>query len=138
MRNKIALACSVVLGLSFISAPAWADDGLTAPPAAGSSAPKTVAESPTGSYLVTMYADPLVASIPADELSSDAAQAKAVELEATHDQVLADAGVSTADKVQDYSNALNGFSAIIDHADAVRAGCGPEGQGCGAGRNAAG
>ncbi len=49
-----------------------------------------------------------------------AADAQAAVLEETHDEVLADAGVDDADKVQDYTNALNGFSAVISHDEAVK------------------
>ena len=125
MKRKASLAGAAVLILSFISPPAWAGGGLTGP-AAVKTVPKTVAVSASGSYLVTMYADPLVASIPAKQLSGADAEVQGSELEATHDKVLADAGVSTADKVQDYTNALNGFSAIISHADAVRLAADPK------------
>src|SRR6478609_3736133 len=81
---------------------------------------KTVAESDTGSYIVVMEADPLVATIAPDDLDSPAADAQAAALEETHDEVLADAGVADADKVQDYTNALNGFSAVISHDEAVK------------------
>ena len=81
---------------------------------------KTVAESATGSYIVVMAADPLVATIEQDDLDTPAADAQAAVLEETHDEVLADAGVDDADKVQDYTNALNGFSAVMSHDEAVK------------------
>src|SRR6185436_10359406 len=80
---------------------------------------KTVVESETGSYIVVMAADPLTATIAADDLGTPAADAQAAVLEESHDEVLADAGVDTADKVQDYTNSLNGFSAVISHAEAT-------------------
>ena len=67
-----------------------------------------------------MEADPLVATIAPDDLDTPAADAQAAVLEETHDEVLADAGVADADKVQDYTNALNGFSAVISHDEAVK------------------
>src|SRR6186997_3531991 len=81
---------------------------------------KTVAESETGSYIVVMEADPLVATIAPDDLDTPAAEAQAAVLEETHDAALADAGLDSADKVQDYTNALNGFSALISHDEAVK------------------
>ncbi len=81
---------------------------------------KTVAESETGSYIVVMEADPLVATIAPDDLDTPAADAQAAVLEETHDAALADAGLDDADKVQDYTNALNGFSAVISHDEAVK------------------
>ncbi len=67
-----------------------------------------------------MAADPLVATIAPDDLDTPAADAQAAVLEETHDEVLAEAGVDSADKVQDYTNALNGFSAVISHDEAVK------------------
>ncbi len=58
-----------------------------------------------------MAADPLIATIAAEDLDTPAAEAQAAVLEESHDEVLADAGIDTADKVQDYTNSLNGFSA---------------------------
>jgi subtilisin family serine protease len=81
---------------------------------------KAVVESETGSYIVVMRADPLVASIPQDDLDTPAADAQAAALEGSHDQVLAESGVSTATKVQDFTNALNGFSAVMSYDQAVK------------------
>lgn len=92
----------------------------TTPPADAGGGSKSVVESETGSYIVVMVADPLVASIPADDLDSSAAQAQADALDASHDAVLSEEGISTDAKVQDYTNAVNGFSAFIDHDQAVQ------------------
>jgi subtilisin family serine protease len=81
---------------------------------------KAVVESDTGSYIVVMKAKPLVASIPSDDLSTPAADAAGVALDNTHDAVLAEAGVNQSTKVQDFKNALNGFSAVLSYNQAVK------------------
>ena len=87
---------------------------------------KAVVESETGSYIVVMRADPLVASIPSDDLDTPAAEAQSAAIDQTHDVVLAEAGVSTDTKVQDFSNALNGFSAVLDYRQAVALAANPK------------
>ena len=87
---------------------------------------KTVVESATGSYIIVMAADPLVTTIAPDDLDTPSAEAQAAQLEDTHDEVLADAGVSTDAKVQDFTSALNGFSAVISYDDAVKLAGSPE------------
>ena len=120
-----AAAMSVAL-LAPIGAAGAQEDPAPADPAADPP-DKTVAESETGSYIVVMEADPLVATIAPDDLDTPAAEAQAAVLEETHDAALADAGLDSADKVQDYTNALNGFSALISHDEAVKlAGADPD------------
>ncbi len=118
-----AAAMSAALLVPIGAASAQEDPGQEGPgpndPSVDQSA-KTVAESATGSYIVVMAADPLVATIAPDDLDTPAADAQAAVLEETHDEVLADAGLDDADKVQDYTNALNGFSAVISHDEAVK------------------
>ncbi len=87
---------------------------------------KAVVESATGSYIVVMAADPLVASIAPEDLDTPAAEAQAAVLEESHDEVLADAGLNADDKVQDYTSALNGFSAVISYDDAVKLAASPD------------
>ncbi len=87
---------------------------------------KTVVESDTGSYIVVMRADPLVASIPQEDLTTPAAEAQGNAIDSTHDAVLAEAGVSTAAKVQDFKNTLNGFSAVLDYNDAIKLAANPK------------
>jgi subtilisin family serine protease len=87
---------------------------------------KTVVESDTGSYIVVMGADPLVTTIAQDDLSTPAADAQAAVLDDSHDAVLAESGVSTATKVQDYTNALNGFSAVLDYDQAIKIAANPK------------
>ena len=71
------------------------------------------------SYIVVMKADPLVVT-EGDDLSSNRAQNRGRQLRESHNQALRDAGVDPNVKVADYVNALNGFSALVSHAEAVR------------------
>lgn len=87
---------------------------------------KAVVESETGSYIVVMRADPLVASIAADDLDTPAAEAQSAALDQSHDAVLAESGVSTETKVQDFTNALNGFSAALSYDQAVALAANPK------------
>jgi subtilisin family serine protease len=87
---------------------------------------KAVVESETGSYIVVMGADPLIKTIGQDALSSPAGDAQAAVLEQSHDATLAQAGISTDSKVQDYTNALNGFSAVLNYDEAVRVAANPK------------
>ena len=87
---------------------------------------KSVVESKTGSYIVVMRADPLVTTIAADDLNTPAAEAQGAALDQSHDAVLAEAGVSTDAKVQDFTNALNGFSAVIDYKQAIKLAANPK------------
>lgn len=79
-----------------------------------------VEESPTGSYIIVMSIDPLLADFDQDQLNSKPAQAKARGLERGHDDVLTAAGVSTSAKTNDYVNAVNGFSATMIYEDAQK------------------
>jgi subtilisin family serine protease len=83
----------------------------------GSATP--VEKSTTGSYIVVMTADPLLADFDQDELDSNAATKKANGLAKGHDKALEDAGVSTDAKINEYVNALNGFSAVLSYEDAL-------------------
>ena len=78
-----------------------------------------VEKSEYDSYIVVMTADPLLADFDQDELGSNAAEKKANGLAKGHDKALKDAGVSTDAKVNEYVNALNGFSAVMSYDDAL-------------------
>jgi subtilisin family serine protease len=80
---------------------------------------KSVTKSDSGSYIVVMRANPLLATIAPDALTTPDAEAQGAAIDDTHDAVLAETGISTASKVQDYKNALNGFSAVLDYHQAV-------------------
>ena len=71
------------------------------------------------SYVVVMKADPLVATH-RDSLKSKAAKNRGLALKTSHNKTLLDAGVSTNKVTNDYTVALNGFSALINHAQAKR------------------
>ena len=77
-----------------------------------------VAKSPTGSYIVVMRSEPLVAEFGQDRLDSRAARAERATRSRQHDSVLEESGASTSDKVNSYSNAVDGFSAVVSHKEA--------------------
>ena len=124
MKTKLALVGALAVAVSSFAPATMA--GAQDESAASASGSKTVIESETGSYIVVMAADPLVTTIGADALGTPAAEAEAAVLEESHDEVLADAGIDAADKVQDYTNSLNGFSALISHAEATELAASPK------------
>ncbi len=77
-----------------------------------------VAKSPTGSYIVVMKDAPLVAEFGQDELDSPKAEARRDEKEKKQDQVLEEVGASASDKVNSYTAAVDGFSAIVSYKEA--------------------
>jgi subtilisin family serine protease len=77
-----------------------------------------VAVSPTGSYIVVMNEEPLLVEFGQDRLNSKQAKEKGKALAKGHDKVLNAVGASSADKVNTYTNAVSGFSAIISHEEA--------------------
>ncbi|MEA3501855.1 MAG: S8 family serine peptidase, partial [Actinomycetota bacterium] len=79
----------------------------------------TVEKSEYGSYIVVMTADPLLADFDQDQLDSKAAKKQAKGLAKGHDRALKDAGINTDVKVNEYVNALNGFSALLSYNQAV-------------------
>ena len=87
---------------------------------------KAVIESETGSYIVVMGADPLITTIAPEDLASPDGDAQAAVLDQTHDAALAQAGVSTDTKVQDFTNVLNGFSAVLSYDQAVKIAANPK------------
>ncbi|MGH2589465.1 MAG: S8 family serine peptidase [Actinomycetota bacterium] len=70
-----------------------------------------------GSYIVVMKADPLVATVGADGLSTARAQAVQNRLLASHDRVLEALGADV-EKINEYTVALNGFSALLSPEEA--------------------
>ncbi len=112
LRRVIALFAVAVAGLSLT--PAGAQDvELAAPDDA-----KSVAESPTGSYIVVLDGDPLVATVGAERLRSAVAERLGGAMEASHEDLLGSVGASASDKLQSYTNALNGFAATLTHDEA--------------------
>ena len=125
LKSKLALVGALAVAVSSFAPATMA--GAQDESAASESGSKTVIESETGSYIVVMAADALTATIAADDLDTPAAEAQAAVLEESHDEVLAEAGIDAADKVQDYTNSLNGFSAVLSHAEATELAAEPEG-----------
>ena len=84
---------------------------------------KAVIESDSGSYIVVMEQDPVVVSVGQDGLDTPAAESLAEGLEADQDEVLEEIGADESDKINTYTNALNGFSAFLtyDEAQAIAA-----------------
>jgi subtilisin family serine protease len=79
---------------------------------------KDIVESETGSYIVVMEEDPVVVTVGQDDLDTAAAEGIAEELEADQDDVLEEIGADASDKVNTYTNALNGFSALLSYEEA--------------------
>ena len=92
---------------------------------AAASAPK-VQKGDYDSYVVVMRDNPLLASFDQTELGSAAARTERARLTETHDRAMRDAGVSTDKKVHDYTNAANGFSALITHEEAEKLAASPD------------
>lgn len=88
--------------------------------------PAPVERGEYNSYIVVMKADPLVATVDQEDLTSSSARSEAEQIEESHDEVLAEEGLSTGDKVHSYVNALNGFSALVTHAEAERLAANPK------------
>jgi subtilisin family serine protease len=76
--------------------------------------------SETGSYIVVMADDPLLATEGRDAVLRGQSQRRARQLEASHDAALEAVGAGADAKVNEYTVALNGFSAILDHEEAER------------------
>ena len=124
MKTKLALVGTLAVAVASFAPVTIAGAQDESP--ASESGSKTVIESETGSYIVVMAADPLITTIASEDLGSPEAEAQAAVLEESHDEVLADAGIDTADKVQDYTNSLNGFSALLSHDEATELAANPK------------
>jgi subtilisin family serine protease len=88
--------------------------------------PTTVTESAYGSYVVVMAADPLIAEYGQDGLDSKAAKKDAKGLKKGHEKALEAAGASSGDLVHSYTNAVNGFSAMVSFEEAKKLALQPE------------
>lgn len=102
MRRLIVAAIAVMMAVTLV-----APVGAVSPNAGGQ----------RDSYIVIMAADPLVRSEGADNLSTPKAKARGAELRASHDKALRGAGLSPSDKINEYTVALNGFSALLTPAE---------------------
>ena len=99
-------------------------------PAAGASAPAVtaskVAQGEYDSYVVVMRAEPLLASFDQTELQGAAANAERVRMRDSQNRTMRNAGVNTSKKTHSYTNAANGFSALVTHAEAERLAASPD------------
>ncbi|MEO6122665.1 MAG: S8 family serine peptidase, partial [Ilumatobacteraceae bacterium] len=123
MRRTYALFGGLAIGLAAIVPVSSAGAGSptkNSTPAAAESSPSRVAESPSGSYIVLLKADPLVITLGQDQLTTTRGINAANAMRSTHDRVLSKAGVSTELKVHDYTSSLNGFSLFVDHSQAIK------------------
>ena len=118
LAGTIALIAGVLTPTGFAAAQEPAATAAAAD-STRSDSTKAVPESPTGSYIVVLKQDPLVTTIATDQLTTPDATARAADLTSTHDQVLAEVGADAGTKINDYTNALNGFSAVVSHDQAV-------------------
>ncbi len=80
----------------------------------------SVEKSAYGSYIVVMRDNPLLATFEQSDLASSAARAERTRIRDSHDRVMREAGVAVDKKVNEYTNAANGFSALMSHDEAVR------------------
>lgn len=87
---------------------------------------KAVVESDSGSYIVVMEEDPVVAVVGQDDLDTPVAEDIAEDLEEEQDEVLEDIGADSDDKVNTYTNALNGFSAFLTYEEAQELAANPK------------
>ena len=118
-RTRTAIIAAAALAATLLVTPGLTEAKQTdvEPGAAGGE--KTVVESTTGSYIVVMEADPLIAEFAPEDLNTPTAQAEEADIVESHDEVLEESGAEEGDKVQDFTNALNGFSAILTHDEAI-------------------
>jgi len=118
-RTRIGLFAAAALAVTGLVAPSPAGAKQIDEPSGADGGDKSVDVSTTGSYIIVMEADPLIAEFDADELGTPQAEAEAAEIVESHEDALEDAGADADDKVQDFTNALNGFSAVISHDEAL-------------------
>ena len=77
-----------------------------------------VAKSPSGSYIVVMRAEPLIAEFGQDGLDTNKADKARDKKNQKHAEVLAESGASPSNLVNSYTNAVDGFSAFVSHSEA--------------------
>jgi subtilisin family serine protease len=77
-----------------------------------------VAKSPTGSYIIVMKAEPLIVEFGQDGLDTRKADKARAKKDKKHDEVLSESGASTSDLVNSYTNAVDGFSALVSYKEA--------------------
>ena len=126
-RHRWAVVGAVVAGLVLpVAAPGAANAQEATDPPKPDAPEVPVVESTTGSYVVVMAGDPLAASIPQDDLDTPAADAAAAALVDSHDAVLEEAGISSAERIQSFTAAANGFAATLSFEQAQRLAANPK------------
>ena len=143
MGKKTVLTATVAMVFAMVLPPglALAGEPTTASNATGdnSAGVKSVPESASGSYIVVMKQDPLVTTIDhRADLRPRTPRRRAMRWRRPMTRCWPQAGVATDPKVQDYTNALNGFSAVVSHDQAVTMAADPKVATGAAGRTAAG
>ena len=122
-RKTVSLLGALALGASLMAAPTLAgaqpaEPGPSnGPPSGTPGDPADVPVSETGSYVVVMEGEPLVVTEGREGVDSSRGRARAAEMRAKHDEAASSVG---AEPINEYTVALNGFSAVLDHADAER------------------
>ena len=118
MRRKLPIAL-LAFATAFATAVPMALAEESEPNELGQAIP-VVEEGEYNSYIVVMEADPLVAEIPQDSLDGSAAQAAAAELEESHRRGDGRGRPRLRRHRQRLRQSLNGFSALITHAEAEK------------------
>ena len=104
----------------------------TVSPAAGAHTASSSVDAPKvekgayDSYIVVMRDQPLLASFDQEALNTTAARNARAALKSSHARAMRDAGVDSNKIVNDYTNAANGFSALVTHAEAERLAANPD------------
>jgi len=119
MRRSILTLLSVLALAIAVLAPIGAAGAAETPNELELAAPKgEVAKSPNGSYIVVMKAEPLIVEFGQDGLDTKKADKERKKKNKKHAEVLKDSGASASDKVNSYTNAVDGFSALVSHKEA--------------------
>jgi subtilisin family serine protease len=119
-RQRWAVVGAVLVGLVMPAAASAPTSAQEAPEPAKPDLPDVpVVESTTGSYVVVMTDDPLLADLARDDLDTAVAEAAADAIVASHDEVLAEEGISTDERIQSFTVAANGFAATLTYDQAV-------------------
>ena len=119
MRRSILTLLSVLALAIAVLAPIGAAGAAETPNELELAAPKgEVAKSPNGSYIIVMKAEPLIAEFGQDGLDTKKADKERKKKNKKHAEVLKDSGASASDKVNSYTNAVDGFSALVSHEEA--------------------
>jgi subtilisin family serine protease len=118
--RRRALTASIALSVATVGAVVGSNgvsaDQSSAPgqAAAGDRPEATpVVESTSGSYIVLLDGEPLLAEFGQDGLDTAAARTQAQELTAEQGQLMAEVGIDANEQLASYTNALNGFAAIM-------------------------